>query len=311
MIEREVTIESGGVTLAGTLTLPDEGDQFQSVVMVHGSGPLDRDENLKSQRLDVFNTFASAFADEGIASLRYDKRGCGKSGGDYYRAGHVDLVEDAAAAWECLKRFPELDPARRYLLGHSEGTVIVPQVTATRADVPGLVLLCPFIEPMESVLVRQARQIVAEIESDKTFMGRVRNLLARLVGMTVKGQAELIEKVKNAERDVIRIRGRRFAARWLRELIELDLETVYSNCRAPMLSVCGAKDVQCLPGDGERIAAISPAQVENHVVDNLSHVLRYEQGEARFMRTPALLKEPVEPDVVNLVTSWLKEHGGR
>ena len=69
--------------------------------MVHGSGPLDRNENVKKgSHLNLFNTLAHHLAGIGIASLRYDKRGCGESTGDYYAAGHSDLLADVSISVE-------------------------------------------------------------------------------------------------------------------------------------------------------------------------------------------------------------------
>ncbi|MFQ5796961.1 MAG: alpha/beta hydrolase family protein [Candidatus Bipolaricaulia bacterium] len=83
MIEKEVTVNSGDVRLAGTLSLPSEEGSFPCVLMIHGSGPVDRDENVRQLKLfkvklNVFNTIAHYLAAKGIASLRYDKRGSGQ-----------------------------------------------------------------------------------------------------------------------------------------------------------------------------------------------------------------------------------------
>ncbi len=103
MIEKEITIESSGLGLSGTVCLPEQEGRFPLVLMIHGTGPLDRDENMPGQQLNVFNAIAHCLVEEGIASLRYDKRGCGKSSGDYYRAGHSDLINDAIHCFDTLK----------------------------------------------------------------------------------------------------------------------------------------------------------------------------------------------------------------
>ena len=94
--EQEVQIRSGEVTLTGALAGPTESSAA-IVICIHGTGPLDRDENMPGQRLDIFNTVAHYLGERGISSLRYDKRGTGASTGDYYTAGHVDLLADVLA----------------------------------------------------------------------------------------------------------------------------------------------------------------------------------------------------------------------
>ena len=98
MIEANVSFQAGGNTLDGTVCLPDGEGSMPIVLFVHGSGPLDRDENTNGGKLDVFNQIAHYLSDHGIGSLRYDKRGCGKSTGSYLTAGHFDFVSDAQAA---------------------------------------------------------------------------------------------------------------------------------------------------------------------------------------------------------------------
>lgn len=78
MHEQKINIQSGNEILAGTLCLPKVTGQFPVVLLVHGSGPLDRDGNMKRQKLNLFNTIAHVLAANGIASLRYDKRGAAK-----------------------------------------------------------------------------------------------------------------------------------------------------------------------------------------------------------------------------------------
>ena len=121
--------------------------------MLHGSGPLDRDENTKGQRLDIFNTIADALGQSGIASFRYDKRGCGKSKGEASRP-------PGSTIWS---RMPEprsthcwlaARTRRVFLLGHSEGTLAAPVLAARRSGVGGLVLLCPTVAPIETTLWR-------------------------------------------------------------------------------------------------------------------------------------------------------------
>ena len=154
MIENDITIDSYDNRLSGTACLPEDNRRFPLVLVVHGSGPVDRDENMKGQQLNVFNTIAHYLAREGIASLRYDKRGCGKSSGDYYAAGHSDLVNDAVSWFDALRQCDFVDTDRIFALGHSEGCIIAPQVSLKRPAVAGLILLCPFVDDMESILIK-------------------------------------------------------------------------------------------------------------------------------------------------------------
>jgi predicted acyl esterase len=86
MIEKKIIKETKNCKLFGTICLPKKECQFPVVLMVHGSGPLDRNGNMPGQNIDIFNMIAQHLANNRIASLRFDKRGCGKSTGNFETA---------------------------------------------------------------------------------------------------------------------------------------------------------------------------------------------------------------------------------
>jgi dipeptidyl aminopeptidase/acylaminoacyl peptidase len=105
--------------LAATLTIPEGKNQkYPLVVMVHGSGPTDRDSNAKGMPMNIFKQLSDAVVAEGFASIRYDKRGVGESKGDYYETGVHDLINDAQDVVEFAKKHPNIDPENVILLGH-------------------------------------------------------------------------------------------------------------------------------------------------------------------------------------------------
>lgn len=312
MHEQDISIDSAGASLAGTLCLPAEDGRFPVVLMIHGTGPLDRDENVAGQRLNVFNTIAHRLAGAGIASVRYDKRGCGKSEGDYYRAGHADFVRDAASWVDAIAGGQLGVHGDVYLLGHSEGCIIAPQVSIARPAVAGLVLLAPFVQGIESILLKQARQLEQEIASGRGFSGRFRKLLIGMLGgATERDQARLIRRLKSSTNDVIRVRLQKLPAKALRELMAVDPPAIFRQVTCPMLLVGGEKDLQCDPADVERIAALAPGETESHVVPNLTHILRLEPDAPGILRTGALAKEPIAPVVLDLIEEWMRRQGAQ
>lgn len=310
MIETECNVQSGEITLAGTLCQPKEGNNSPLVIMVHGSGPLDRNENVGGFQLNVFNALAEHLAESGISSYRFDKRGCGKSGGKYITAGHLDLVNDVVACVDALSQRSEFKDQPVYLLGHSEGSLIAPQVSLKRPEIAGLILLCPFIEKLEPTLIRQGAQIEKEIATMKGFGGKVARLATRLIGSPAKMQTKLIKKFKNSTTDTVRFMGRKQNARWFRELLAIDPKAVFEQVRAPMLVIGGEKDVQCRPEDVALIASATEAEVECYVIDDMTHILRCDSEDANMGRYRQLVKKPIEPVVENLVSDWLRKQSG-
>lgn len=118
----EVTFTNGDITLAGTLTLPNTGRRFPAVVMLVGSGSLDRDENIFGHKGHLL--LADALTRNGFAVLRYDKRGVGASVGGNCTDPIEQLADDAMAAVRFLSARPEVDASRVGILGHSEGGII-------------------------------------------------------------------------------------------------------------------------------------------------------------------------------------------
>lgn len=288
--------------LAGVLTTPtsEAGSAFPLVLMIHGSGPLDRDQNTAGQHLNIFNAFAADLARSGIASFRYDKRGCGESGGEFSHADQTDFLNDAAACLEGLaERYPDRF-FRRFLLGHSEGTLIAARLCQQHA-VDGLVLVCPYITDMETILTQQAAHLDQVVADAKGWSGSLQRIVVQLFGKPSYWQARLIRKLKATNTPTIRFLGRKLPAAWL----VLDPRAIYAGVEVPAIVIGGEKDVQCDPADAPRIAEILGPSSEVHIVKDLTHLLRIETGAASMASYPAQMKRPVSPVVMELTTRWI------
>ena len=292
MIEREIAIDHSGARLAATIAAPEVG-RFPTVLMVHGSGPLDRNEDMPGQRLSVFNTFARRLAREGVASVRFDKRGCGVSTGDFETAGIHDAVTDVVGWIDWLVQADVCDPKRLILLGHSEGCLVAPLAIVQRPSICGAALVCPFVERVESLLMRQARQVEGEL-----------NWLLRALARPVRAQSRVIERAKTSTEPTFRFRGRVINVKWLRELLAIDPAEVFRRLTCPTLLIGGAHDRQCDPDDVAKAARLICGPVEAHVVPELTHVLR--RGPAGLLKQHRLLGNPVDEGVLDLLATWVR-----
>lgn len=160
--EREVTVGSGEWALPGTLTFPSAGKgPFPGLVLVHGSGPHDRDESVGGAK--VFRDLAGGLAARGGAVLRYEKRT--KAHGARMKGRAVTLEEevldDAAAALALLRTQPEVDPRRAALLGHSLGGMLAPRIAASDGKTAGIVVMAGNTRPPEELVVDQLDHLVA------------------------------------------------------------------------------------------------------------------------------------------------------
>jgi len=118
----------GRAVLDGTLTVPEGKGPHPAVVLITGSGAQNRDEEIFGHK--PFLVLADHLTRHGIAVLRYDDRGVGKSTGNFASATSEDFAGDAWAAWQTLSTRPGIDPKRVGLVGHSEGGLIAPMLAA-------------------------------------------------------------------------------------------------------------------------------------------------------------------------------------
>ncbi|MHA6793234.1 alpha/beta hydrolase [Pseudonocardia bannensis] len=300
MRETPLRIDSAGQVLAGTLALPDGDGPFPAVLLASGSGPLDRDSNHRRARFDVSRQLAHALAAGGLASLRYDKRGVGESPGDWRTAGLYDNVDDAGAAVAALAAHPQVDAHRVFAAGHSEGALLAMAIAGRGSPVAGVVLLSASATPGEQLLLWQADRIAA------TLPRPVRALL-RLLRFDLRAKvAKNHAKIKATTTDVARMGLVRINARWTREFLAHDPRADLARIEVPVLAVTGGKDLQVDPADLDEIARLVPGTVQTHRVPDVSHTLRVQPGEPSMRKYKAELREPLAPQVVDLVVAWCR-----
>lgn len=155
----ETGVGPDSLRLGATLTLPVGTGPFPAAVLVHGSGPHDRDETVGANR--VFRDLAEGLSSRGIAVLRYDKRTFRYPG--QMKAPSIDeeVVLDAMAAVATLRSRPEIDPNRIVVIGHSLGALLAPEIAVRSAPVAGVALLAPPGRPPWEIVLAQMRYLGA------------------------------------------------------------------------------------------------------------------------------------------------------
>lgn len=158
--EREVTIGADMWKLGGTLSVPVAKGKVAGIVFVHGPGPNDRDESLFATR--IFQDLAEGLASRGYAVLRYDKRSkvYSEEMSETYYTIDDETVEDATRATALLRKQPEIDPARIFVLGHSLGGYASPRIAARDRKLAGLILMAGPARPIEEVAFDQTNYVM-------------------------------------------------------------------------------------------------------------------------------------------------------
>lgn len=173
--EKEITFGSEPWKLPGTLTLPIGAGPFPAVVLVHGSGPNDRDETIGPNK--PFKDIAQGLASQGIAVLRYDKRSKVYGGVMAKMTDQItvkeEVLDDATAAIEFLRQQPQIDPKRVFVLGHSLGGYLAPRIAQANPDIAGLIVMAGAARPLEDLIQEQTQYI---LNNDQTLSAQQKQL---------------------------------------------------------------------------------------------------------------------------------------
>jgi alpha-beta hydrolase superfamily lysophospholipase len=238
MIAEEIHFVSENIRIAGTLLSPNSDGKFPAVLLITGSGQVDRDENHKKIRINSFRIIADFLAKHNIATLRYDKRGVGTSGGNYWETGFHDNASDTLAAIDYLKKHNNIQPDRIFLLGHSEGAFIATKLGGDGVDVAGIILVSGATKSGEETLKWQALQIT------KGMKGINRWLIKLLRINVAKAQQKQLDKIKISIKDYYRVQLiAKLNAKWLREFLAYNPAQDLSKIEVPVLAITGAKDI--------------------------------------------------------------------
>lgn len=264
-----------GVTLAGTLTLPEGSGPFPAVLLITGSGPQDRDETLLGHK--PFLVLADHLTRRGIAVLRVDDRGVGQSTGDFAAATTLDFAADARAGVQYLAGRAEIDSRRIGLAGHSEGALVAPLVAADNSDVAFVVLLAAPGVTGEQIMYRQGQLLLAAMGADEAaqkmqlttqqrMFAAVKEepdtlkLKERLQAVVDELKAELSEEERaqlDKQRAATDAQIDAVTTPWFRYFLTYDPVPTLQKLRCPVLAVVGQRDLQVEPA--QNIPAIEAA----------------------------------------------------
>ena len=302
MDEQEVELAADdGVTLRGTLTRPGSSGALPAALLLSGSGPLDRDSNMPGQVLNVGNALAAALAAHGVASLRFDKRGVGRSDGDYLRTSFDRETSDAGDALDRLRAADGVDAERVAVIGHSVGAAIAIRLAAGDGRVAGAVLLAGSLRSGAEVMAWQSERIAATLRwPSRWFAGRF-----------LRRQERVRQRLLASTEEIVRVGRSELPGQWFREYMAYDPEPDLRTVRCPVLAVTGRKDVQVDPDDIARIGAIVGAEFEGATPETLTHLLRRHAGPPGLATYRAQLGEPVDPELLEQIAVWTSARTAR
>jgi uncharacterized protein len=313
-----------GDTLAGTLTLPESGGPFTAVILVTGSGPQNRNEELLGHK--PFLVLSDYLTRNGIAVLRYDDRGAGESTGDFKSATSIDFADDALAAVEFLKKRKDINKIG--IAGHSEGGLIAPLAAMQSDAVDFIVMIAGPGVRGDSILMLQSELILRANGSDEESIKKEMELNRSVFNVLLSDSSnEVVEKnlkaelnegynyLSDEEKKQAGDKGTFFANQmkvmmspWFRFFVKYNPYPVLEKVKCPVLAINGEKDMQVPPK--ENLSAIESALKEGgnknyKIVEmpGLNHL--FQTSKTGSPMEYSKIEETFSPDAMKVIKDWI------
>ena len=297
-VEREFPVGDGERALPGTLALPKGDGPFPAVVLVHGSGPHDRDETIGPNK--PFLDIARGLAAQGIAVLRYEKRT--KARPQDFAAGPFGVDEettnDAVLAVDALRKAQGIDPKRVFVLGHSQGGMMAPRIAAKSGHVAGLILFAAPSRSLLDIVVEQNRRL-AVLDDGKTSDAE-REAINKLI--------EQVRLARDPKTDPATKSILGQPVGYWRSVDAVDPVREAEAVALPMLVLQGARDIQVVDADwqGWKAAFHADPKVTFKLYDRLNHLGIAGEGEGSLAEY--LTPGHVDAQLIDDTAAWIKSH---
>ncbi len=326
--EEEVVFENkeANVSLAGTLTLPGNNKKSPAVILISGSGPQDRDETFANHK--PFWVLADHLTRQGIAVLRFDDRGVGKSTGNFSSATTKDFSTDVISAVKYLKSRSDIDTDNIGLIGHSEGGIIAPLAANQTKDVSFMVLLAatgipgseislmqslsmrPFPVPNEAAYEQAIRKAIKIAASDNE-LPTIKKELTIHYNKTI---APILKPLVGNDAKVNEIIGGLIEMRttpWIRYFYNYNPAAEIEKLEIPVLSLNGSKDTQVnakINQNGIRQSLIKGGNQDYKIIEleDLNHF--FQECETGKMDEYQKIEQTVSPIALKEISSWIIAH---
>ncbi len=294
--ESEVRVGEGEWVLPGTLTVPVGDGPFPAVVLLHGSGPQDRDETIGPSR--PFRDLAWGLASQGIAVLRYEKRT--KEHAAKLKGKDVtvkeEVLDDALAAVALLRKTKGIDGKRVFVLGHSLGAMAAPKLAERDPEIAGLILMAGPSRDMADVLIEQLDYVLSVNPSPEQ----------KAAVEKLKAQAQKLKDPKlSADAPAEQMPFGVSAAYWL-SLRELAPVETARKVKQPLLVLQGGRDYQSTMEDfeGWKKALAGRRGATPKSYPKLNHL--FAEGEGKAKPGEYEKEGHVAKEVVDDVAAWVK-----
>jgi uncharacterized protein len=318
--------KKGNFELAGTLTMPNKTGVYPAVILITGSGPQNRDEEILGHK--PFLVISDYLTRKGIAVLRCDDRGTYESKGDFKTATSMDFSTDVEAALDFLLTRKEIDKTKIGLIGHSEGGMIAPMVAVRRKEVSFIVLLAgPGICGKRILLAQEAlierasgereeviRDLTAADSGAYDLVAGTQNLDTLKTVLTtyftdrLKTDTTFAKTAGADQQQFVAMQVKQLATPWMKYFIQYDPAPTLQRVKCPVLALDGSKDLQVPPETD--LAAIKKALKKGGNTDittvelpNLNHL--FQECKTGSPAEYAGIEQTFSPLALDEMTKWI------
>jgi pimeloyl-ACP methyl ester carboxylesterase len=309
--DENVNIPANGFNLAATVSKPASAPapapvkgkpaRLPAIVLVGGSGPTDRNENVFG--IPIFQQLGNALADAGYIVVRYDRRGVGQSGGRPESATLADYAEDLRAAVRYLTTRKDVDDDRIAVAGHSEGAAVALIAAKDEKKIRAIISMAGIGMTGAELNLEQQRYVLSRSKmSDEEKQTKI-ELQKKIQAATLSGQGW----------DGIPLQTRRAAdTPWFRSFLQFDPAAVLKDVRQPILIIQGELDKQIPPQHADRLAELAKARKKAAAADvqevklpGINHLL-VPAKTGDIDEYASLAPKTITPDVAAKIVEWLQ-----
>ncbi|MCO5259058.1 MAG: alpha/beta hydrolase [Crocinitomicaceae bacterium] len=323
--EKEVKIKTKNETvkLVGTLTTPFTKGTHPAVILISGSGQQNRDEEIMNHK--PFWVLADYLTRNGIAVLRYDDRGVGKSTGDFTKASTFDFADDAEAVFNFLSKQKGVDKSHIGIIGHSEGGLIAPIIATRNSAVKFIVLMAGPSVPGSIIIPDQQELIARASEEDEKDIEKETVLNKQIIEYIVSNSTnpnltqELALKIERWIRELnitvpksttaktlARQTAYTMTNEWMKTFLLISPQEYLEKVNCPTLALFGEKDLQVsVRANLQPMQQILINGKNNtvHVFPGLNHL--FQTAKSGSPSEYQLIEETLSPDFLEFVKNWI------
>ena len=307
MIKEEKVIISNDIDIGATIAYQDKEQKRPLVLLIMGTGSLDRDGNGIGFKSNLYKELSDMFVEMGYVCIRYDKRGTHESTGNSKTSGLSDLINDASNVINYAKELEYVDKEKIVVCGHSEGAMIATLLTK-KEDLQGIILLSGACTSLKDAMLYQNYLILEQVQDMKGILGwYLRKVITK--EKIEKQISELYEKAKKSTKPTYFYNGTFLSTKYMKEhnnLTKDDYINSLKEYKGKILAITGQADVQADYKALEEISELDHVTI--YTTEQINHILRDTEGKSNIMNIKKeykkLLKKTISQRVKNKIKEW-------